>query len=61
MPRRIVLETERLWLREYVLDDAAAVFELGSDPVVQRYTGDACLTSVEQARTMLCERRVGVS
>jgi ribosomal-protein-alanine N-acetyltransferase len=58
MPDRIVLETERLWLREYVPEDAEAVFELGSNPVVQRYTGDACFTSVEQARTMLCERPI---
>jgi [ribosomal protein S5]-alanine N-acetyltransferase len=58
MPGRMILETERLWLREYVPDDAEAVFELGSNPVVQRYTGDVCFTSVEQARTMLCERPI---
>jgi RimJ/RimL family protein N-acetyltransferase len=58
MPGRTILETERLWLREYVPEDAVAVFELGSDPVVHRYTGDACLTSIEQARTMLCERPI---
>jgi [ribosomal protein S5]-alanine N-acetyltransferase len=58
MPGDILLETERLWLREYISEDAEAVFELGSNPLVQRYTGDACFTSVEQARKMLCERPI---
>jgi len=33
MPGRMILETERLSLRQYTLEDAAAVFELGSDPI----------------------------
>jgi len=52
----MIIETERLSLRQYVLEDAAAVFELGSDSVVQRFTGDAAFTSIEQVRTMLGER-----
>jgi RimJ/RimL family protein N-acetyltransferase len=58
MPGKLIVETERLWLREYVPEDAAATFELGSNPEVQRYTGDACLTSVEQARAVLCEHPI---
>src|ERR1700676_2232381 len=58
MPGHIVLETERLWLREYVPEDAEAVFELGSNPVVQHYTGDPCFTSVEEAKTVLCEHPI---
>lgn len=58
MTGRLIIETQRLWLREYVPDDAAAVFEIGRDPEVQRYTGDPCLTSVEETRAMLCERPI---
>jgi RimJ/RimL family protein N-acetyltransferase len=49
----IIVETERLWLREYVLDDAEATFEIGRNPLVQRYTGDPCFTSVQEVRTVL--------
>lgn len=58
MPGKLILETDRLWLREFVPDDAEAFFALNSDPEVMRYTGDACLTSVEQARAGLCERPI---
>lgn len=53
MAGRTILETERLFLREFVADDAPAFYELGSDPAVTRYTGDGGLTSVEQAREVL--------
>jgi [ribosomal protein S5]-alanine N-acetyltransferase len=56
MPGKLILETDRLWLREFVEDDAEGFFALNSDPEVMRYTGTACLTSVEQARADLCER-----
>ncbi|MES2655624.1 MAG: GNAT family N-acetyltransferase [Bacteroidota bacterium] len=36
----IKLETERLYLREFTLDDAAMVFEMHQDPAITRYTGD---------------------
>ncbi len=50
---KIMVETDRLWLREFVPEDAAATFELGSNPLVQRYTGDPVLMSVDEARTLL--------
>ncbi len=50
-----LLETERLWLREYVLEDAEATYKLGSNPLVQKYTGDPCFSSVEDARTILLQ------
>lgn len=53
-----ILETEHLWLREYVPEDAEAVFELGSNPVVQRYTGDPCLTSIEEAQAVLLQHPI---
>lgn len=58
MTGRLVIATERLWLREHVPEDAEAIFEIGRDPLVQRYTGDPCLTSVEETRAMLCERPI---
>jgi ribosomal-protein-alanine N-acetyltransferase len=50
---KIVLETERLILREYVKDDAPAFFRLNSDPEVMRYVPDEPMQSVEQAREIL--------
>lgn len=58
MPGKSILETDRLWLREFVPDDAEDFFALNSDPEVMRYTGDTGLTSVEQARVGLCERPI---
>ena len=55
MAGQTILETERLLLREFDQGDAAAVYVLGSDPAVTRYTHDpgGALTSVEQAREVL--------
>jgi ribosomal-protein-alanine N-acetyltransferase len=35
-----ILETERLYLREFTLEDAPMMLELNQDPDVVRYTGD---------------------
>jgi [ribosomal protein S5]-alanine N-acetyltransferase len=56
MPGKLILETVRLRLQEFVEDDAEAFFALNSDPEVMQYTGTVCLTSIEQARAELCER-----
>jgi ribosomal-protein-alanine N-acetyltransferase len=50
-----ILETKRLLLREFVLDDLPEFFGLVSDPDVTRYTGDGCKT-LEEARQGLIER-----
>jgi RimJ/RimL family protein N-acetyltransferase len=47
------LETERLWMRRFTLDDAEDFLRLNSDPEVVRYVGREPLTSIEQAREML--------
>ena len=47
---KVILETERLVLREFDHHDAAAVFALHSDPQVQRYTGEEVVTSIEHVR-----------
>ncbi len=50
---KVVLETDRLFLREYVEDDAEAFFQLNSDPEVVRFTPNAVLQNVDQAREIL--------
>jgi ribosomal-protein-alanine N-acetyltransferase len=35
-----ILETERLYMREFVLEDASIMLNLNQDPDVVRYTGD---------------------
>ncbi|MGL4551899.1 MAG: GNAT family N-acetyltransferase [Gemmataceae bacterium] len=49
----MILQTARLILREQTEADAPAVFALGSDPAVVRYTHTGVLTSVDQALDIL--------
>src|SRR5580698_2521943 len=51
----MILETDRLLLREFVLDDVEEFFRMVSDPDVTRYTGDGGKT-LEDARKGLEER-----
>jgi RimJ/RimL family protein N-acetyltransferase len=51
-----VLETERLILRPFTLEDAEAWLPLISLPEIIRYTGDTPASSVEQARESLRTR-----
>lgn len=44
----VLIETERLILRESVVNDAPDLFEMNSDPEVLKYTGDVAFTSVEE-------------
>jgi len=51
---KIILETERLILREFDEGDVEAFYVLGSDPVIIRHTLDpAVSTSIEHAREIL--------
>jgi [ribosomal protein S5]-alanine N-acetyltransferase len=50
---KVILETERLLLREFLADDAEGMFNLNSDPEVVLYTGDGPFESVEEARKFL--------
>ncbi|UPT65552.1 MAG: GNAT family N-acetyltransferase [Sphingobacteriales bacterium JAD_PAG50586_3] len=45
----VVFETERLLFRELVVDDAANVFALNSNPLVMRYTGSYPMGSIDEA------------
>jgi len=53
MPGRLVLETDRLLLREFGEEDAAAYYRIGRDPAVTRYTGTGQLESLEHALQIL--------
>lgn len=47
------IETERLVLRESVVEDAPALFEMNSDPDVMRYTGDEIYQSVDEISNLI--------
>ena len=50
-----ILETERMVLRAFTLNDVDAMFVLGSDPDIIRYAGNTPYQSVEDARNYLIE------
>jgi ribosomal-protein-alanine N-acetyltransferase len=54
----VILETDRLVLRQYVEEDAEAFFELNSDPRVLRFVPDAQLLDLEQARQILIDHPI---
>lgn len=44
-----IIETERLFLREFKLIDAPALFKLNDNPIVMKYTGDAPFKNIQAA------------
>jgi RimJ/RimL family protein N-acetyltransferase len=55
---KVILETGRLFLREYVEEDAEAFFKLNSDPEVLQFVPDKQLLNVEQARQILVDHPI---
>ena len=55
---KVILETDRLLLREYVEEDAEAFFKLNTDPEVLRFVPDLALLNVEQARQLLIDHPI---
>jgi ribosomal-protein-alanine N-acetyltransferase len=55
---KVILETDRLLLREYVEEDAEAFFKLNTDPEVMRFVPDKPLLNVEQARQRLIDHPI---
>lgn len=49
----VQLESDRLLIRPFKEGDELAIYELNSNPLVQKYTGDVMIDSVEQAKHML--------
>ena len=46
---KVIIQTERLILREIVPTDAKHIFELDSDPLVLSYLGQSPISKIEQA------------
>ena len=53
MPHDIILETERLIIREHVLSDAPFFFTLNSNYNVVKYTGDSSFKTIEEAEKIV--------
>lgn len=49
----MLIETDRIFLRKFELNDAQKMWELNSDPEVMRYTGDPPFESVDTALEFL--------
>ena len=47
------LETSRLILRPFTLGDVAAIFEFGSNPEVQKFTGSPILKTTQEAKALI--------
>ena len=44
--KHVYIESERLIIRPFQLGDEVAMYELNSNPLVQKYTGDRMIHSV---------------
>lgn len=54
---KILIETERLLLREFLPTDDEALFELDSDPEVHRYLGRKPVRSIEECQQTIASIR----
>jgi ribosomal-protein-alanine N-acetyltransferase len=48
-----ILDTERLFLREFTIEDAQLLIDLNSNSNVTRYTGDGPVESIKKAKEIL--------
>ena len=55
---KVMFETNRLLVRQYVEEDAEAFFKLNTDPEVLRFVPDQALRSVDQARQLLIDHPI---
>jgi RimJ/RimL family protein N-acetyltransferase len=55
---KVILETDRLLLREFVEEDAEPFLKLNSNPEVLRFVPDKPLLNLEQARQMLVDHPI---
>lgn len=53
MNKNILIETDRIILREFELNDMQAVFNFSSNAEVQKYTGDTILNNLDQAKDII--------
>jgi len=50
---KIILETERLYLREFLIGDGFFFYHLNKDPDVIKYTGNSAFTSLKEANIFI--------
>ena len=50
---KFIIETDRLLLREFILDDAEKFYQLNLNPNVIKYTGNTAFKSIEEAKLFL--------
>ena len=50
---KFIIETDRLLLREFILDDAEKFYQLNLNPNVIKYTGNAAFKNIEEAKSFL--------
>lgn len=50
---KIILETERLYLREFLMNDGFLFYHLNNDPDVIKYTGNMAFSSVKEANEFI--------
>ncbi len=50
-----IIETERLYLKEFTITDAQLLINLNSDEEVTRYTGDGPVKNIEEAQKILSD------
>lgn len=50
---KFIIETDRLLLREFILDDAEMFYQLNLNPNVIKYTGNTAFKSIEEAKLFL--------
>lgn len=50
-----IIETQRLILREFHIQDAESLYTLNADPIVLQYTGDSPFLSVHKAEAFIRE------
>ena len=50
---KIIVETERCYLRELSVDDAPSLFALNADADVVKYTGDKAFEDIQEAKSFL--------
>ncbi|MBK9413661.1 MAG: GNAT family N-acetyltransferase [Bacteroidetes bacterium] len=46
----VIIETDRLFLRQFIADDAIELFNLNNDPDVVKYTGDKPFRDLREAQ-----------
>jgi len=49
----VILETDRILLREFEIEDYKEVFDFGSNKEVQKYTGDKAVESFDEAKEII--------